>query len=281
MMTFGNRHEPVSDLPKKADVAVVVVLPREAAGFRDVLTSMPGYCRCDECRIIESAEVPAYAEFGTHTLVATTSTDQGQAEIVPACQAMLDRFDPFVLVLLGIAGSIDPDIGLLDVVFANQVISYMKIKEKGGQPQKRGEGYPIPAMVVKYLNEVETERGGCPYSLVGSDGVEFRVHIQPVGTGTAVIGVCDSETVELLRHYNDKCAAVETEAHGVLQAFLQVPLNPEPRHVQGLMIVRGVSDHADEEKKDDSQFAAARNAAIALLELMRTIPPFEQHSLLR
>lgn len=102
----------------------------------------------------------------------------------------------------------------------------------------------------------------------------LHVLFEPIGSGNAVIGNELSEIVTWLKNVNSKVAAVEMEASGISSAFYESRLSDHA--VQGLLVIRGISDMANVDKARTKAFRkpAAQNAALVTKKLMEIFPDF-------
>ena len=100
----------------------------------------------------------------------------------------------------------------------------------------------------------------------GSFQETFNLHISPVGTGEAVVGKELSETKKWLLTVNRKTGIVETEAAGFTAAF-----QDGTNDVNDILIIRGISDKANEGKNDDWRQAASNNAVLVLKKFIEDI----------
>ncbi len=82
-----------------------------------------------------------------------------------------------------------------------------------------------------------------------------------LGRGCAVVASARADVRRFLRGYNDKVLVVDMESEGVAQ-------HCHSTGGQGWVVVRGVSDLADEHKDDDYQVVAARHAAVVVRALV-------------
>ena len=94
----------------------------------------------------------------------------------------------------------------------------------------------------------------------------FNLHICPIGTGEAVIGNPLSDIRIWLLLVNSKTGVVETEAAGFTSAF-----NETADGVKDILVVRGISDKADELKDDKWRQPASDNAVIVLKQFIDNI----------
>jgi adenosylhomocysteine nucleosidase len=95
---------------------------------------------------------------------------------------------------------------------------------------------------------------------------EFEVYPGLIGTGEAVIADRESDIRDWLKNYHEKVLAVDMEAGGLSQYWQENSVNGEPN--PGWIVIRGVSDNADQDKGHGFHELAARNAAYILRELL-------------
>jgi adenosylhomocysteine nucleosidase len=86
-----------------------------------------------------------------------------------------------------------------------------------------------------------------------------------VASGEAVVANARSEIRRYIENFNDKTLALETEAGGVAEAFHESAGDSGTR---GWLSIRGISDHADEEKNDDYHDIASWHAAEVLIQML-------------
>ncbi|MFD0772367.1 hypothetical protein ACFQZ2_00340 [Streptomonospora algeriensis] len=206
------------------------------------------------------------------SVVATRTHAQGQRSAMAACEHLRRHYDPAVLMLVGVGGGIGrgddaPDLG--DVVVGTRVVFYELRKETSDGTIRRGEEREAPAEVVHAVNTYFTVNGE-PASLPGqADGFResaFRIFPSPIGSGYAVVADEESEIRSFLNSFNDKILAVDMEAGGLSQYWQENSVDPVRN--PGWVVVRGVSDRADRNKRDAYHDLAARNAAHVARELL-------------
>ncbi|MCR3753738.1 5'-methylthioadenosine/S-adenosylhomocysteine nucleosidase family protein [Lentzea californiensis] len=188
-------------------------------------------------------------------IVAVQTHGQGQGAAMDAAQRLVERFSPKVLVLVGIAGGIDPGQRIGDVVVATKVVGYDLHKETPAGTQRRGRYWEAPATAGHAVGEFFSARGE-PAEFHG-----FVARSGLIGSGNGVIARGDAEVLKYLRGFNDKTMAVDMEADGLGQFCHENGSSP-------WVVVRGISDLADEQKNDDAQPLAAAHAAIVVRELI-------------
>ena len=193
--------------------------------------------------------------------------EQGQRSTIPAFEWLKEVFRPAVVALVGIGGGFHPDIPMGDVAIATRAVYYDLRKETKHGIQRRGQERETSAAVIRAVNSFFVEHGE-PARFRG-DHAEFQASPCIIGTGDAVIKDAESEIRKYLKQYNDKISVVDMEAGGLTQAFHE---RRNPAEMVGWVVVRGVSDHADENKNDALQVTAARHAAQVLRALIPYLP---------
>ncbi|GAA1376633.1 5'-methylthioadenosine/S-adenosylhomocysteine nucleosidase [Catellatospora chokoriensis] len=205
---------------------------------------------------------------GSARLVTLQQSDRGQQSTVAAYQAMRQRYRPRLVVIVGIAGGIHPDLGIGDVAVANQIIHYDSRREEPGDTRRRANVNKVPHWVQNAINDFFADHGEpARFSPPGSAGYIARPG--PIGSGESVIRDASSAIRQYLHTVNDKTLAVETEGAALAQASYE-----DEQHLdgpKGWMVIRGISDHADPAKDDSRHELAARNAAQTLRELLPTL----------
>ncbi|MGW4062790.1 5'-methylthioadenosine/S-adenosylhomocysteine nucleosidase family protein [Amycolatopsis sp. NPDC004747] len=188
-------------------------------------------------------------------VAAVRTQGQGQGAAMDAARKLVERFAPKVLVLSGIAGGIDPCLCLGDVVVATEVVGYDLHKETPAGTQRRGRCREAPETIRRAVGEFFSARGE-PAVFPG-----FKARSGLIGSGNGVIAHGDAEVLRYLRAFSDKILAVDMESDGLAQFCRGSGALP-------WVVVRGISDFADERKNDDAQPSAADNAAGVVRELI-------------
>ncbi|UBD14509.1 5'-methylthioadenosine/S-adenosylhomocysteine nucleosidase family protein [Bacteroides salyersiae] len=191
---------------------------------------------------------------------------QGNISMAVEFLDMQKEFNPSYMILLGIAGSIQDKIELCDVVICNDVLYYEHRKETNEGIERRLEHFNMSPTMNTCITRF---RLMCDKPFQASEGSfqeTFNLHISPVGTGEAVVGKELSETKKWLLTVNRKTGIVETEAAGFTAAF-----QDGTNDVNDILIIRGISDKADEGKNDDWRQAASNNAVLVLKKFIEDI----------
>ncbi|RCV50994.1 5'-methylthioadenosine/S-adenosylhomocysteine nucleosidase family protein [Marinitenerispora sediminis] len=247
------------------DVGVVTILPEETRAVRDALL-------LEQRKVDRLFFYQGTVDVGGSQVrvVAVQTHGQGQRSAMAACENLRRRFAPSTLALVGVGGGISPEQAAIgDVVVATRVVYYDRRKENPGITQRRGEERESPAEIGHAVNAFFSNHGA-PARLSsvcsGGESRPFKAVPGLVASGEAVIADRDSEIRSFLHRYNDKILAVDMEAGGLSQFWQENSVNSEPN--PGWVVIRGISDHADEEKGHAHHTLAANNAAAVLRALI-------------
>jgi nucleoside phosphorylase len=180
------------------------------------------------------------------------------------------NFRPRLLAMVGICAGSKDDTAIGDLVVANPTWDYGsgKYSTKGGKPIFEPAPYPlalssrIRGIVEPFEGETEA-LAGLRRSFKGTAARHVpRLHIGPFASGSAVVARAAMMQEVQLQHR--KLLAIDMEAYGVAIAAAE-SLLPVPE----FLILKGVSDFADEDKGDSQREYAAFMSA-QLLALLST-----------
>ena len=254
---------------RRVDIGILTVLSVEMRAVVEVLMRHAGYhteLLPDGSRAHEARIGPPGQQV---TVVTIQALAPGPYSAAAGYSRLRERYRPPVLLLVGIAGGIHPDVAVGDVVIGTQVIYYDARKETPTGPVRRGETRPVAAELGYRLNDFLL---GGPDVAIGP-GATVKVHCGPIGSGSAVVAYADADLRRYLAAFNDKTLAVETEAAGFGQAVYE-DVNRDGT-LRGWLTVRGISDLADADKHDGGHQLAVRNAAAVTERLVPylVVPP--------
>ncbi|MFJ2893671.1 hypothetical protein ACIO87_02140 [Streptomyces sp. NPDC087218] len=251
------------------DIGIVTILSEELRALRDELK-------------LERHKEPGGLYFyrGEHStpdstirIVATQTQSQGQRSAMAALENLRRHYTPRLWALVGVGGGIhDEHAQIGNVIVSTEVVYYENRKINPlGDIRRRGEHRQAPAQVVHAVNAFFTEHG-TPARIHGQlasrSSQEYEVYPGLIGSGEAVIADRESDIRRYLAHYNEKVLAVDMEAGGLSQYWQENSIHDEMN--PGWIVIRGVSDNADEEKGHAHHELAARNAA----HVLRLLLPF-------
>ncbi|BBC32315.1 uncharacterized protein SGFS_036090 [Streptomyces graminofaciens] len=251
------------------DMGIVTILSEELRALRDELQlerhKEPGGL------YFYRGEHPA--PDSTARIVAIQAQSQGQRSTMAALENLRRHYAPRLWALVGVGGGIhDEHARIGNVIVSTEVVYYENRKINPlGDVRRRGEHRQAPAQVVHAVNAFFTEHG-TPARIHGQlasrSSQEYEVYPGLIGSGEAVVADRDSDIRRYLAHYNEKVLAVDMEAGGLSQYWQENSVHDETN--PGWIVVRGVSDNADEKKGHAHHELAARNAA----HVLRLLLPF-------
>jgi adenosylhomocysteine nucleosidase len=248
---------------RRADIGVIAVLSVEMRAVVHTLQRTGSY----RTRQLHGGAQAHEAEFALHgarlRTVAMQALDPGPRSAVIAYHQLQKHYAPPIVLLVGVAGAIEAGIAIGDVVISDEVIYYDARREAADGVLRRGQGHRMAPVLRHRLNEFFRVHGEV---LSDREGVPFRVHRGPVGSGDAVVTDRRSDIRQWLRRFNEKTLAVETEAGGVAQAFYE-ELAADTSH-RGWLTIRGISDRADRHMGQEYHELAATHAADVLERLL-------------
>jgi adenosylhomocysteine nucleosidase len=257
--------------PRRADVGVLTVLDQEIRAVLAVLRHLEDYReqRLRHGPLAREAWLPA-AGGGRVRLAALQTLTRGTESAALAYRGLVEAYNPSIVLLVGIAGGVSPRVGIGDVVISDEVIAYDARRETAEGVRRRGQAQSLAGPLAHRLNDFFAAVPALRRDPAGND---YRIHRGPIGSGNAVVTDAGAEIRRWLETFNEKVLAVETEAAGVAQSFLETVGIDGPR---GWLTIRGISDAADRHKGDDDHDLAARHAA----EVMAMLAPhlsFAEH----
>jgi len=205
-------------------------------------------------------QIPAAGVTG----IARVLSDMGQAPATLAVDRIFFRLDASLVVLIGTAASLDPEVRLGDVVVADQIQEYLR--KTGVAPgadagsvvfERAAESWRTNARLIDHVNNfgwlpdgepaIAAWRQAAADRFPGGTGVsverrrEPSIHVGPVATGD--LRVAARAFADWIKAANRKLLGLEMEAAGAALAAYH-------NDSADLLVVRGVSDYADELKSD-------------------------------
>ncbi|MGW7514507.1 5'-methylthioadenosine/S-adenosylhomocysteine nucleosidase family protein [Streptomyces sp. NPDC054796] len=207
----------------------------------------------------------------TVRVVATQCQSQGQRSTMAALENLRRHYNPRLWALVGVGGGIhDEHARIGNVIVSTDVVYYENRKINPREDvRRRGEHRQAPAPVVHAVNAYFSDNGTpahIPGRVSSHASEEFAVYQGVIGSGEAVIADRESDIRRYLTSYHEKVLAVDMEAGGLSQYWQENSVHG--RNNPGWVVVRGVSDNADQEKGHRYHELAARNAAHVLRLLL-------------
>lgn len=184
-----------------------------------------------------STEFPGGAR-GTYRVIVTSPLGMGRVEAATATSDAIRRWQPRYVILCGIAGGDPENVELGDVLVAEQLADYEQQKITTDGARVRYQSYRSDPRLY-----------GAAQHLLGWEAAVEKPRPSPgrprCHFGVVISGDKVQAAKDALKPYRSdwpKLIGVEMEAGGVAAAAWQAPSKP------GVLMVRGVSDLADEKK---------------------------------
>jgi adenosylhomocysteine nucleosidase len=251
-----------ADRRESADVGILTVLREEISAVAGVLRAHDHYRTAPLAGGPQIHRAEVAADAGVLQVVAMQTLEPGPHSAAAAYHLMRNAFRPSVVLLVGIAGGIRPDLVIGDVVVSDEVICYDARRETPSDLRRRGKSHAMTPAIRYRINEFFHRNG----PVVSVDPGSFRVFHGPIGSGAAVVTDEGSDIRDFLRRFNEKTLAVETEASGVGQAFYE-EIDSE-RTLTGWLTIRGISDLAGRHKDRERHQLASDHAAVVMDRLL-------------
>ncbi|WP_326719984.1 MULTISPECIES: effector-associated domain 2-containing protein [unclassified Streptomyces] len=232
-------------------LVLLTALPVEYAAVRDCLTEIqplthPSGTRAESGRIL-----------GVPWRIVLVETGAGPLNAAVLTERVHTWLHPEAAFFVGVAGALKEDIALGDVVVATKVYAYDGGKQTPSGFHSRPEAWH-PSHRLEQAARTAVR------------GIAHRVHFKPVAVANVLLADSASGWALLLRERYNDAVAVEMESSGVAHAA----------HLTGeleMLVIRGISDHADDAKPSadasGSQSRAAANAAATAVAVLRELAP--------
>jgi adenosylhomocysteine nucleosidase len=246
--------------PSQYSVLVVTALERERSAFAAHLRGIDEDHH-EAGTVFEVGTVP-----NTTGRVVLLTTGPGNPAAATLTERGIRAYGPKAVLFVGIAGGLDRDVRLGDVVVATRVYWCHGGREVGTRFLARPLGWPTSHRLQQLARTVA--RGHWyPAGPRPAGGSSPRVLFQPVAAGEVLLDSRVGPHAEALHRYFNDAAAVDMESAGAAEA---AHLNDDVP----MLVIRGVSDRAGGAKaRTDAagwpEVAAAHAAAFARALLVR------------
>ncbi|MFF7445818.1 MULTISPECIES: hypothetical protein [unclassified Streptomyces] len=259
--------KPAIEVDAPWDLGIVTILSEELRSVIDALN-------------LHRHKTPTGLYFyqGEHTvsdatlrIVATQAQSQGQRSTMAALENLRRHYNPRLWALVGIAGGIHDDHARIGNVIVSTDVVYYENRSVNprGDIRRRGEHRQAPAHIVHAVNAYFTDHG-TPARINGQmtshADEQYEIYPGVIGSGEAVIADRASDIRTYLTAYHEKVLAVDMEAGGLSQYWQENSVHGTAN--PGWIVIRGVSDNADEQKGHSHHELASRNAAHVLNRLL-------------
>ncbi len=239
----------------KTDVAVLTALTKELDAF---LRHIPSW---EKVRNSETSNRTYYRSVNKAgiSVVAACAAGMGQLNAALLVQEVINTWSPKKIILVGIAGGLQGEVNLGDIVISDQIVDYEIGKVTPEKLSPRWSVYQSdPGLRDSFLNfrtndwlsRIAEKRPSDPKKTP-------RIHSGVVLSGNKVIA--DEATAGALRSVWTRAAAIEMESAGIAAALHQIPNSPS------FIMVKGICDFADSNKNDNWQEYAADVASAFII----------------
>ncbi|WP_181801893.1 5'-methylthioadenosine/S-adenosylhomocysteine nucleosidase family protein [Streptomyces shenzhenensis] len=241
-------------MTKVRRVGVIVPLGEEFEYVREVLT--PSRAEVVDGEQYHGFDLPASSVTG----VIRVLSDMGQAQAALTADRMINRLGVSLVVVIGTGAGLDGDVRLGDVAVADQIQEHLrKAKVVPGRDgsgvtfERAAESWRANARLLDHVRNFgwlssgeaaltrwrQSAAGRWPGG--GEGPTPPHVHVGPVATGDVVVAA--GTFARWIREANRKFVALDMEAGGAALAAYR-------NESADLLVIRGISDHADEHKKE-------------------------------
>ncbi|HYU71946.1 MAG TPA: NB-ARC domain-containing protein [Ktedonobacteraceae bacterium] len=250
------------------DFVIITALQEELQALLDKLPSPQRLPPTDEdVRVYYQADLPitfSNGATGAYRLVLMSLLGMGRVQAANATNDAIRRWHPRFVLLVGIAGGIAAaQVKRGDVLIPDQIADYEHQKITNDGAQIRWEVHRADPRLLEaarhqrenwldLIKKRRPQRGKSQY------------RIGPMATGDKVVATKD--VLERLRSDWPKLIGIEMEAGGLASAAFQSARQP------GFLMIRGVSDLADENKDDTWRKYACHAAAAYAIALLQSGP---------
>jgi nucleoside phosphorylase len=251
------------------DFAIITALEKEAKAVVSRLENRDTKRFEDRnIRTYHCGTIPIQEAGRSYRVVVVLLPSMGEISAANAVTDTIADWNPRFVLMVGIAGGFaQDDLDLGDVVVADQVVGYDYGKVVKGGIKPRDRVYPASALLLErvrnfwdeaWVRQVNTPRPGNAHRDAS------KLFVGPIASGNKVIASAKFRE-QLLKRWS-KLIAVEMEAEGVYAAVFDRP------QIRGTLVIRGISDMADERKGDAWQVYAANAAAAFAVEFLKSGP---------
>jgi nucleoside phosphorylase len=248
------------------DVLIVTALKVEREAVLAQLTNAVKIQKEDSPTYYTSSV--AVGETQTYSIVVVSLLEMGNTEAAVRTASAIAEFKPRCVLMVGIAGGIESQVKLGDVIVANQIFYYELAKQKSdGDQDRRTRVIPVNRHLLDRAHHYDNLTWVDKIGVERPDGAirtPHPVHFGPIAVGEKV--VTDPELIKKLQQLHSKMLGVEMESYGVAAAV------GDSREQPAFLSIRSVCDYADSTKNDGWHGYAAATAAAFAIGFLRSGP---------
>ncbi len=227
-------------------------------------------------------------QFGSISAVCGIVGDMGPLPASRCLGHLLSFANVKLLIVLGLAGALSKEVSVGDVVIASEVNEFEANSKaesivNGHELRRSGRHWPLSFAIKEAINHFEFSAKELfskwqTSSFRDYNKLDIRdkesicpprpsLHLGPIASGNVV--AASKSFVQELKTINRKFLAIDMESAGIIATATE-RIHPIP-----CLVIRGISDHADEAKKDLDSDAnggwrgySIRNATSLLIDLL-------------
>lgn len=256
------------------DVLLLAPMPDDQAALLDLLPTARRLEPTEQDNLVyHEAEIAATSGTRRYRVI-VCQCDVGRPQSTGNATRAIERWQPRYVILVGIAGGVRGEVQLGDVLIADQVVDYEQQKVELAGVQPRDRTYPTSVRLQNVAKNLAQQEWLALSRLPHTTGGTSVVRHGPVATGDSVVAA--GGFLAPVRSRWPKLMGVEMEGASVALAVLQSPHRPD------FMMVRGVSDLADDQKKVEQEagwrpYARHIAACYALALVKSGLLPHSRH----
>jgi nucleoside phosphorylase/tetratricopeptide (TPR) repeat protein len=253
----------------QADFLIITALDKEA---KAVVSRLENHTTARfqerDIRTYHCGTIPIQGGDRAYRVVVVLLPSMGELAAANATTDALAHWNPQFVLMVGIAGGFaQDDLDLGDVVVADQVVGYEYGKVTDGGIKPRNRVYPASALLLDRVRNFWDESWAQQINVPrprNAKRAASKLFVGPIASGNKVIASTKFRN-QLTKRW-PKLIAVEMEAEGVYAAVFDRP------QIRGTLVIRGISDMADERKGDEWQEYAANAAAAFAVAFLKSGP---------
>lgn len=199
------------------------------------------------------------------SVVAARASGMGMSAAAVLAMKMIMQFRPRCLVICGICAGNKSEVQPGDLIVANPSWDYGSgkhtIRDNAPVFEAAPQPYSLSTRLRGAVERLQAEGKTLNDIREGFQGQKpnaaFRVHIGPLASGASVLA--NQSLFNQVQQQNRKLLGIDMEGYGIMAAASEAPA-PQPEAI----IMKSVSDFADEHKDDRFRHYAAYTSATAL-----------------
>lgn len=231
-------------------LGIIGAMDEEVARLKDMI---------EKLRVVNKAGMSFYQGEICEQQVVVVKCGVGKVNAAMCTQAMIDNFSVSAIINTGIAGSLDADIEIGDIVFATDTIEHdMDVAalgyEPGVIPDTKESIFKADRKLVEYAK-----------TAVEKAGIEVNVFTGRIVSGDQFISSKEKKKW-LVDTFGGRCAEMEGAAIGHVASLNEIPY----------LVVRAISDKADDSAEMDYPTFAAKAIENSVNMMLHIIKEYKE-----